>query len=85
MGLFDSVYFGCPNGCEEANGVDVELEVQSKAGECTLASFSPRAVPMAIAADIDGEQVYCYLCKTTWVVRPERLITKTIPMVLEER
>lgn len=84
MGLFDSVYFLCPNGCETANGCPETLEVQSKAGECTLSSFSPNAVPMVIAADIDGEQVWCGICGTGWVVRPQLLIVKTVPMALEK-
>lgn len=61
MGLFDSVFFTCPR-CEHS------LEVQSKMGECVLASIDPDRVPVAIAQDILGETVWCGNCDQTWSV-----------------
>ncbi len=67
MGLFDSVYFLCPE-CK------TELEVQSKVGECALISYHPSSVPAAIADDIRGEIVWCPQCRSSWTVR-----TKVVP------
>lgn len=55
MGMFDSVNFTCP----ECGG---KVEVQSKAGNCDLEEHPPECVPMAIAADIEGECGICYDC-----------------------
>lgn len=61
MGMFDSVNFSCPS-CISI------IEVQSKAGECTLATFSSSDVPSRIAEDIDGEWAYCESCQKTFQV-----------------
>lgn len=52
MGLFDRVYFSCPE-CGSS------VEIQSKSGECILAGYSQDAVPTVIALDLDGEEGYC--------------------------
>jgi len=44
MGMFDSVWFNCPN-CGE------RMEAQSKGGECYLNNYTPEAVPMDVALD----------------------------------
>jgi hypothetical protein len=63
MGMFDSVYFPCrTEGCEG------NIEVQSKAGECVLASYSPESVPIAIAVDIAGESAWCRTCNRYFTV-----------------
>ena len=54
MGMFDSVYIDCPE-CGE------EVEFQSKAGDCVLASYSKGdAIPMTIVADLSGELSSCH-------------------------
>lgn len=55
MGMFDSVYVRCPR-CNEP------VEFQSKAGDCRLAGYSPNAVPMAVALDLDGATTTCGKC-----------------------
>ncbi len=63
MGMFDSVYFPCPTPrCTN------DIEVQSKAGECVLASYSPDEVPVEIAIDIGGESAWCNKCERTFTV-----------------
>lgn len=52
MGLFDSVYARCPE-CGD------EVEFQSKAGPCSLATYRMDSVPTAIAVDIDGDDEQC--------------------------
>lgn len=52
MGMFDSVYVKCDE-CEES------IEFQSKAGNCSLASYSPETAPFVILADIDGNWDSC--------------------------
>ena len=52
MGLFDSVYFTCPN-CK------TEIEVQSKALDPCMYVFPPEAVPIEIANEIIGDHYPC--------------------------
>jgi hypothetical protein len=54
MGMFDSVYTTCKN-------CGTQVEFQSKAGECRLASYhlSQSLVPVGIAVDLDGKSVTC--------------------------
>jgi hypothetical protein len=52
MGMFDSVWFPCPD-CDES------IEAQSKAGECDLTDYSPAEVPMEIAGALHGRIEYC--------------------------
>jgi hypothetical protein len=54
MGMFDSVYTHCKNCWEQ-------VEFQSKAGDCRLASYhlSQSLVPVEIALDLDGKSVTC--------------------------
>lgn len=61
MGMFDRIHFTCPR-------CDAGIEAQSKHGECTLADISSNAVPIAIAADIVGEEVWCNECMRTWTI-----------------
>jgi hypothetical protein len=61
--MFDSVYFPC-----RTEGCDGTIEVQSKAGECVLASYSPDSVPIAVAADIQGESAWCRKCNHYFTV-----------------
>lgn len=52
MGCYDTVNFRCPK-CGTA------LTTQSKAGRCNLAEFQAIAVPPVIAADLEGEKLFC--------------------------
>jgi hypothetical protein len=52
MGLFDSIYLKCP-------GCGVELEVQTKAGECMMARYYESSVPIHLALHIKDEEVEC--------------------------
>lgn len=76
MGMFDRVMFRCPNGCEDP------VEVQSKAGTCTLASISALRVPWDIATDIVGDHVYCESCRHSFTVRRKMEESLTVPLEL---
>ncbi len=56
MGCFDEVTFDCPD-------CGTRLTVQSKAGKCMMATYDMGEVPMEIAADIDGQSVWCSTCE----------------------
>lgn len=75
MGMFDSVIVECPK-CQG------ELEYQSKAGECLLHRYPIDAVPMEIAADIDGEWDYCETCKESFQIRLPFQQPRTVEMKL---
>ena len=64
VGMFDSVYIECPK-C----GSDVEF--QSKAGDCTLASYGMHDVPPEIAGDLHGQSQECRNCG-----RPMKITTQ---------
>ena len=76
MGMFDSIWFECPQ-CTEM------IEVQSKMGDCVLKDISSDAVPLGIADDILGEQAYCHKCGSVWKVALYSTQPTTIPMKLE--
>ena len=61
MGMFDSVYFPCL----DCGG---RVEVQSKAGDCSLREYEPADVPPNVAADIIGEGGECESCRRSWRV-----------------
>jgi len=58
MGMYDSVYVDCPN-------CGIELEFQSKTGECLLREYEISEVPTKIALELDGETITCYNCNKT--------------------
>jgi NMD protein affecting ribosome stability and mRNA decay len=66
MGLFDSVYLACPK-------CGLSIEVQSKAGDCLMDSYSSDTVPKRIAVDIDGDDAYCEGCGTSWRVAVKKM------------
>lgn len=76
MGMFDSIYFECPE-CGS------EIEEQSKAGDCYLHRYTGDDVPLAIAADIQDNIVWCQNleCGRSWVIRAVTPI-KSIEMKL---
>jgi transcription elongation factor Elf1 len=55
MGMFDYVYWDCPN-CGHRN------EEQSKSGECMLNSYDLIDAPISIQADFDCSYLYCGSC-----------------------
>lgn len=67
MGMFDSVYFKCPN-CGE------EIEEQSKAGECILHNYDPDSVPYEIAINLNNEKSKCYECGKEFVIKVDGMI-----------
>ena len=76
MGLFDSVLFECPD-CSDY------IEVQSKAGECSLTEYPAKAVPVEIAKQLEGNIVCCQYCNKNFTIeRDLRDIIKTRPMIL---
>ncbi len=65
MGVFNTIGFTCPR-------CDAVLEAQSKVdGGCS--NYSSNEVPPAIAADIEGDTLYCEACHEHYsVVRKPR-------------
>ena len=55
MGMYDSVNIRCPT-CRSL------VEFQSKAGECTLDTFSEYSVPPEVALSICGNKEECFGC-----------------------
>jgi hypothetical protein len=62
MGMFDRVIVGCP-GC----GMDIEF--QSKAGDCELRSYDLDTAPPNILGDLNGETVHCQTCGRPCIIR----------------
>ena len=77
MGLFDSVYFTCPN-CKAS------LEAQSKAGDCCMDTIDPYEVPVGIAKDIENKVLNCGECGRSYRVVSYDQIPKTVSMGLQE-
>lgn len=76
MGMFDSVMFRCPK-------CDSQMEVQSKAGECTLREYEPWSVPESIAKDIAGQTAFCDNCDKQYRVGGEGA-EKTVSVSISE-
>jgi predicted RNA-binding Zn-ribbon protein involved in translation (DUF1610 family) len=57
MGMFDTVWFPCPD-CTESIGA------QTKVGECDLTDYDPSEVPMVIAGALHGRVEKCTGCGT---------------------
>lgn len=78
MGLYDSVFFDCPN-CGS------KVEAQSKVDDCYMQVFSVDAVPLVVAADItdptDGP-LMCRNCERTYRPAMSVDIPRTVPMHL---
>lgn len=62
MGMFDTVQVDCPN-CGH------ELDFQSKAGPCILATYTPNNVPIEIALDLHEEYKWCPKCDEVITLR----------------
>jgi len=77
MGMFDEVYAKCP-ACEPGT-----MEIQSKAGECTLARYPINEVPAEIAVDIDGQYMTCRDCGHCVRVRIPGTQPRRMAMVIE--
>lgn len=74
MGCYDSVRFRCPN-CNQ------RFLEQSKAGKCNLKDYDSQAVPLRIAAALNGERVFCPHCETEFVMQSELLAQVAIYLV----
>lgn len=57
MGMFDEVVGDCV-GCGD------RMVIQSKSGDCTLATYSAEQTPTEIAVDVEGKVVFCENCGT---------------------
>lgn len=55
MGLFDSVYEGCPT-CGQP------IEFQSKEGECYMHSYTLESAPTEVLRDVLNDPQYCRHC-----------------------
>ena len=61
MGMFDTIYFKCPN-CSE------EMEAQTKGGLCICASYEHTSVPIDAACDCNRHAPFtCHKCGGMWV------------------
>jgi len=78
MGMFDSIMFNCPS-------CDSSLEEQSKSGRCMLDIYPGYKVPVGIAEDIIGNQLYCEKCDKTYIIREKHTFKTTVPLLLEEK
>jgi len=59
MGMFDSIYFNCPD-CGK------NIEAQSKSGECSLDSYAHDSVPVDVAMDANRHAPYKCSCGASW-------------------
>lgn len=76
MGMYDTVRVECPK-C----GVDVEF--QSKAGDCYLREYRQDNVPSEIALDIAKDYQCCSNCNTEIKVTPKlRSFVEVIPYIV---
>ena len=73
MGMFDSVWFACPN-CGE------RMEAQSKGGECLCNDYSPNQVPYDVATDAHIHRP----CKCGKAYRIKPFYPTYVAMELEE-
>ena len=72
MGMFDSVMITCPS-CGK------KLEFQSKAGDCTLATYEQDKVPIEIAYDIGLDVERCECGAYVGVMRDTEI--RTVPVI----
>jgi hypothetical protein len=72
---FDEVVILCPE-CSTPN------IIQSKAGDCCLASYSLDTAPTVIIADIANEPMYCNECNTRYKLAV-KVETKIVPITDE--
>ena len=70
MGMFNEVYYTCP---ECGSGI-VD---QTKSGDCTLKCFNMDRVPIE---DVDGldRTICCDDCKSTFVVKPDVIYVRLL-------
>lgn len=71
MGMYDDILISCP----DCGG---DCSTQSKAGPCTLATYTLDAVQPAIADDIQGKEVWCDQCSKQWVI-----IRTSVPVTIK--
>ena len=77
MGMFDSVIAKCPM-------CDGDVEFQTKAGDCSLRTYTSNEVPLKLAAAIQGDISSCDSCGAIWRIEADVLPPPiTIKMRLE--
>ena len=70
MGCYDTVYFKCPT-CSK------QIEKQTKAGNCLMDVYSSDYLPIQIAMEFEGAEVFCHHCNAFYKV------VSNIPKVIE--
>lgn len=60
MGMYDTIYFNCPN-CGE------ELCCQSKSGKCELNTYPNTAVPISVAYDANRHTPVTCKCGKSYI------------------
>lgn len=75
MGMFDSVWFKCPN-CGE------EIEEQTKIGDCILANYNEDKVPVEIAHYLLHSELKCYHCDEFFKIVPNEDIRRYVKIKL---
>lgn len=73
MGLYDSLYVGCLK-CGST------MELQSKAGDCSLSCYSLADAPTEILIDLNGNDIYCEECgfRQTLLVEPRAVLIASV-------
>jgi predicted metal-binding protein len=62
MGMYDVIIFTCPR-------CSARVELQTKAGECSLRGYLASEVPAKMAQEENLERVHCTGCDRTFVAR----------------
>jgi NMD protein affecting ribosome stability and mRNA decay len=76
MGMYDSVWAVCPE-CGEP------VEFQSKAGDCVLADYDVKEVPIVIANDIEGNVSVCRKCNHLLKISMSSYVPVTVRMMVK--
>jgi len=62
MGCFDEVIIRCPKCCEE-------IEIQSKAGDCSMCRYNVHEAPVEILGGLNGETFECKNCEHVFTAK----------------
>lgn len=77
MGMYDTVVTNCPKcGCRN--------EIQTKAGDCVLAVYSFKQVPVDIAKSLDGQVRRCDDCSHEYKLVYPKHKPKYIKMEIDD-
>lgn len=76
MGMFDVLSACCPECLEQ-------IQVQSKAGPCSLSHFDLANAPPEILLDLQGKTLECSSCKSSFELNLH-ISAELVPSVAEE-